>query len=66
LRRSLDVVVAAPPSSPPPACHHRRCSDDRISSNIKYKLMRSKWNSNEHEQETWWENLHHNAKTAED
>ncbi len=30
------------------------------------KLMRSKWNSNEHEQETWQENLHHMAKTAED
>jgi hypothetical protein len=30
------------------------------------KLMRSKWNSNEHEQGTWWEDLHHMAKTAED
>jgi hypothetical protein len=30
------------------------------------KLMRSKWNSNEHEQGTWQENLHHMAKTAED
>jgi hypothetical protein len=30
------------------------------------KLMRSKWNSNEHEQETWREDLHHMAKTAED
>ena len=30
------------------------------------KLMRSKWNSNEHEQGTWRENLHHMATTAED
>ncbi len=30
------------------------------------KLMRSKWNSNGHKQGTWWENLHHMAKTAED
>ncbi len=30
------------------------------------KLMRSKWNSNEHEQGTWQENLHYMAKTAED
>ena len=30
------------------------------------KLMRSKWNSNKHEQGTWRENLHHMAKTAED
>jgi hypothetical protein len=29
-------------------------------------LMRSKWNSNEHEQGTWRENLHHMATTAED
>ena len=28
-------------------------------------LMRSKWNSNEHEQGTWRENLPHMAKTAE-
>jgi hypothetical protein len=30
------------------------------------KLMRSKWNSKEHEEGTWQENLHHMAKTAED
>ena len=30
------------------------------------KLMRSKMNSNEHEQLSWRENLHHMAKTAED
>jgi hypothetical protein len=30
------------------------------------KLMRSKWNSNEHKQGTWLEDLHHMAKTAED
>jgi hypothetical protein len=30
------------------------------------KLMWSKWNSNEQEQGTWQENLHHMAKTAED
>ena len=30
------------------------------------KLMRSKWNSNEHKQGMWQENLHHMAKTAED
>jgi hypothetical protein len=30
------------------------------------KLMRSKWNSNEHEQGTWRENLHHMATTADD
>jgi hypothetical protein len=28
------------------------------------KLMRSKWNSNNHKQGTWQENLHHTAKTA--
>ena len=30
------------------------------------KLMKSKRNSNEHEQGTWWENLHYMAETAED
>ena len=30
------------------------------------KLMRSKWNSNKHEQGMWQENLHHMDKTAED
>ncbi len=30
------------------------------------KLMRSKWNSNNHEQGKWQENLRHMAKTAED
>ncbi len=30
------------------------------------RLMRSKWNFNEHEQGMWQENLHHMAKTAED
>ena len=30
------------------------------------KLMRSKWNSNKHEQGMWRENLHHMATTAED
>jgi hypothetical protein len=29
------------------------------------KLMRSKWNSNEHQKGTWWENLHHMVQTAE-
>ncbi len=29
------------------------------------KLMRSKWISNEHQQGTWWENLHHMVQTAE-
>ncbi len=28
-------------------------------------LMRSKWNSNEHQQGTWWENLHHMVQTTE-
>ncbi len=30
------------------------------------KLMKSKWNSNELQQETWREDLHHMAKTAVD
>jgi len=30
------------------------------------KLMKSKWNSNEHQQGTWREDLHHMAKTAGD
>ncbi len=29
------------------------------------KLMKSKWNPNEHKQGTWQEDLHHTAKTAE-
>ncbi len=29
------------------------------------KLMRLKWNSNEHQQGTWRENLHHMVQTAE-
>jgi hypothetical protein len=29
------------------------------------KLMRLKWNSNEHQQGTWQENLHHMVQTAE-
>jgi hypothetical protein len=29
------------------------------------KLMRSEWNSNEHQQGTWRENLHHMVQTAE-
>ncbi len=29
------------------------------------ELMRSKWNSNEHQQGTWRENLHHMVQTAE-
>ena len=30
------------------------------------ELMKSKWNSNEHQQGTWREDLHHMAKTAGD
>jgi hypothetical protein len=29
------------------------------------KLMRSKWNSNEHQQGTWQENFHYMVQTAE-
>jgi hypothetical protein len=28
------------------------------------KLMKSKWNSNEHQQGTWREDLHHMAKSS--
>ena len=30
------------------------------------KLIKSKWNSNEHQQWTWREDLHHMAKTGGD
>ena len=44
----------------------RECLREGDSETSRDKLMRSKWNSSEHEQGTWRENLHHMAKTAED
>ncbi len=44
----------------------RECLRVGDSETSRDKLMRSKWNSNEHDQGTWRENLHHMAKTAED
>ena len=44
----------------------RECLREGDSETSRDKLMRSKWNSSEHKQGTWRENLHHMAKTAED
>ena len=44
----------------------RECLREGDSETSRDKLMRSKWNSSEHEQGTWRENLHHMVKTVED
>jgi len=44
----------------------RKCSREGDSETSRDKLMRSKWNSSEHKQGTWRENLNHMVNTAED
>ena len=44
----------------------RECLREGGSETSQDKLMRPKWNSREHEQGTWRENLHHMVKTTED
>ena len=40
----------------------KECLREGDREELQDKLMRSKWNSNKHEQGTWQENLHHMAK----
>ena len=44
----------------------RECLRVGDSETSRDKLTRVNWNLNEHEQGTWWENLHHMANRAED
>jgi hypothetical protein len=44
----------------------KECMRERDREISQDKLMWLKWNSNEHVQGTWQEDLHHMAKTAED
>ena len=43
----------------------KKCLREGDNETTRDKLMKSKWNSNEHQQGTWREDLHHMAKTAE-
>ena len=43
----------------------KKCLREGDIETTRDKLMKSKWNSNKHQQGTWWEDLHHIAKTAE-
>ena len=43
-----------------------KCLREGDNETTRDKLMKSKWNSNEHQQGTWREDLHHMAKTAVD
>ena len=43
-----------------------KCSREGDNGTTRDKLMKSKWNSNEHQQGTWREDLHRMAKIAVD
>jgi hypothetical protein len=43
----------------------KKCLREGDNETTHDKLMKSKWNSNKHQQGTWREDLHHMAKTAE-
>ena len=42
----------------------KKCLREGDNETTRDKLMKSKWNSNDHQQGTWREDLHHMAKTA--
>jgi hypothetical protein len=44
----------------------KKCLREGDNAKTRDKLMKSKWNSNEHQQGMWREDLHHMAKTAGD
>ena len=44
----------------------KKCLRERDNETTRNKLMKSKWNFNEHQQGTWREDVHHMAKTAGD
>ena len=44
----------------------KKCLREGDNETTRDKLMKSKWNSNEYQQGTWLEDLHHMAKTAGD
>jgi len=44
----------------------KKCLREGDNETTRNKWMKSKWNSNEHQQGTWREDLHHMANTVGD